>query len=212
MDANHAHEFEWNDIYTGELGDYQEPDRLILETIDGLTPGRALDVGCGAGGLVVALVHRGWRVTGIDIAPKAIRAAEAVLDAHGLQAELHVADAATWQSSDEYDLITNSFALPTQKADQAKLYRTIRESLAPGGTVLIKDFDASMKRLAAFSWVHCPNIDELLAAFDGLEIVRAEVVGTPMHHHGENDGKADDSWTAAFLHARKPTAEQPRGG
>ena len=206
MEHNHAHDFEWNDIYAGDASDYQRADPLILEAIDGLTPGRALDVGCGAGGLIVALLRRGWQVTGIDIAPKAIAATQAALDARQLQAELHVADAAVWQPPDRYDLITNSFALPDEKADQLELYRTIQAALAPGGTVLIKDFDASMKRHKVFSRYHCPSLDELLAAFAELEIVRAEVVETPQHDHGEGRASSDEPWTAAFLHASKPKA------
>ena len=206
MNTNDAHEFEWNDIYTGKASDYQEPDPLILEAIEGLTPGTALDVGCGAGGLVVALLQRGWQVTGIDIAPKAIAATRAVLDARNLHTDLHVADAATWLPLDKYDLITNSFALPTTKADQVKLYRMMRDALAPGGSVVIKDFDASMTRHAAFSKFHCPTVEELLAAFDGLEIMRAEVVETPTHSHGGSGESTDIPWTAAFLHARRMEA------
>jgi SAM-dependent methyltransferase len=37
--------------------------------------GRALDLGCGTGFWSVRLAQRGWEVTGIDIVPKAVRAA-----------------------------------------------------------------------------------------------------------------------------------------
>lgn len=37
--------------------------------------GRALDLGCGTGYWSVRLAQRGWEVTGIDIVPKAVRAA-----------------------------------------------------------------------------------------------------------------------------------------
>ena len=39
--------------------------------------GRALDLGCGTGYWSVRLARRGWEVTGIDIVPKALRAARA---------------------------------------------------------------------------------------------------------------------------------------
>ena len=38
-----------------------------------LEPGSALDIGCGAGGHIVALAQLGWKVTGINIAEKANR-------------------------------------------------------------------------------------------------------------------------------------------
>jgi len=37
--------------------------------------GRALDLGCGSGIWAVRLAQRGWEVTGVDIVPKAVRAA-----------------------------------------------------------------------------------------------------------------------------------------
>jgi len=37
--------------------------------------GRALDLGCGTGFWSVRLAQRGWKVTGIDIVPKAVRTA-----------------------------------------------------------------------------------------------------------------------------------------
>ena len=105
-------QFDWNQSYSGDVTDYAEPDPDMLEIIDGLRPGRALDIGCGAGGLVVALAQRGWRVAGVDIAAKAIEAARKVLQAKGIDAELEVADATTWDPVGHYDLITSSFALP----------------------------------------------------------------------------------------------------
>lgn len=202
----HEHEFEWNDIYTGSASDYMEPDPQLLEIINDLKPGRALDIGCGSGGLVVALLERGWHVTGIDIAPKAIEAAQKVLESRGLQAELEVADAADWRPCAPFDLITNSFALPTTQSDQSKVFRTISEVLTPGGRVLLKDFDASMKEREEFSRFHCPTIDELVAAFDGFEVLRAEVKETPFHDHGHGQHGAggDSPPTAALLYARKP--------
>ena len=203
MESEHQHDFDWNDIYTGEASDLEEVDPFFLAVLDELEPGRALDIGCGAGGLVVALAERGWQVTGVDIAPKAIAAARKALEARGLSAELHVGDASEWTSSATYDLVTNSFALPNEQEGQAAVFRLARDVLAPGGTVLIKDFDSSMKRHKVFSRFHCPTIDELVAAFDGLAIVRAEVVETPVHHHDGAEPGLDGPWTAAVLHARK---------
>ena len=66
---------------------YREPDkvmwsgrpngRLVAEVSD-LTPGRALDVGCGEGADAIWLSRRGWMVTAIDISDVAVaRAREA---------------------------------------------------------------------------------------------------------------------------------------
>lgn len=206
MTEEHAHDFEWNDIYQGSANDYMKPDGMILESAMALGTGRVLDVGCGAGGLLAALGSAGWTLSGIDIAPKAIAAARQILGARGLEASLEVADAATWQAPAKYDLITSSFALPTSKEDQQKLFTKMQEWLAPGGSIIIKDFDASMKRHKVFARFHCPTLDELVAAFAALEIVQAEIVDTPAHDHG-HEGHGDgleDHRSAAFVHVKCP--------
>ena len=191
----------WNDIYSGRASDYEAPDADLLAIAEGLPPGRALDVGCGAGGLAAALAERGWQVTGIDIAERAIAAARHVLRNRGTEAKLVVADAARWQPPGHYELITSSFAMP-EGADRAATLRMIRNALAPGGVVAIKEFDATMSRHGHFAGFDLVTIEELRGAFAGLEIDRAEIVPTPVHDHA-GDGFAED-WTAALLRARLP--------
>ncbi len=48
--------------------------------------GRALDLGCGTGFWSVRLAQRGWKVTGVDIVPKAIRAARKRASGAGVEA------------------------------------------------------------------------------------------------------------------------------
>jgi 2-polyprenyl-3-methyl-5-hydroxy-6-metoxy-1,4-benzoquinol methylase len=192
---------DWDDIYTGGATDYEAPDADLVEIAAGLEPARALDVGCGAGGLVLALAETGWRVTGIDIAGKAIAAARRVLADHGAEASLSAADATKWKPPEQYDLITSSFAMP-EGEERAAVLRMIRSALAPGGVVAIKEFDPSMSRHSHFAGFDFVTIDELTEAFDGLEVERAEVVSTPVHEHAE--GSASEDWTAILFIARLP--------
>ena len=156
-------------------------------------------MGCGAGGLLAHLGARGWRVTGVDVAARAIAAARRVLEARGVEAELHVADAAAWTPPGTYDLITSSFALPETPHDRAAAFAHMRGALADGGTIAIKEFDASMQRHTIFSRMQLPTPDELRDAFDGLHVERAEVVDTPMHEHAVGDG---GRWTAVLFIGR----------
>lgn len=196
-------DFDWNDAYTGAAADFVAPDAEVLALAAARPPGEVLDVGCGAGGLLAALGERGWRLHGVDVAAKAIAAAREVLAAHGLAAELEVADAASWTPSRTYDLVTSTFALPLTRGAQQGVYRVLRAAIAPGGTVIVKDFDTRMSRVPAFGGIDLVELDELVAAFDGFELERAEIVTTPRHDHA---GPSDDDapWTAALLVARRP--------
>ena len=196
--------FDWNEAYSGDATDYDDPDPGLVEIIDGLRPGRALDIGCGAGGLIVALAERKWQVTGIDIAAKAIEAARKVVQERGVNAGLHVADATRWKPNRRYDLIVSSFALPESKAGRGLVYRMIRDAIAPGGTVLLKDFDDTMKRVKFFATFDLVTVEELTAGFDGLNIIKAEVVDTPVHDHRTGKGQPEERWTAALLQAQSP--------
>ena len=44
-DADSPHT-QWDSLYTGEAGDYEEPDADILEAVADLNVGEALDVSC----------------------------------------------------------------------------------------------------------------------------------------------------------------------
>ena len=49
-----------------------EPNKLLAETIEGVSPGKALDVASGEGKNAIYLAQKGWNVTGFDIAKKSL--------------------------------------------------------------------------------------------------------------------------------------------
>src|SRR5438105_2322439 len=71
---------EWDTRYgerDGAMWSGRPNGRLVSEVAD-LTPGRALDVGCGEGADAIWLARHGWVVTAIDISDVALgRAREA---------------------------------------------------------------------------------------------------------------------------------------
>ena len=63
---------EWNERYrSGEFS--REPAPLLVDAVRDVTPGRALDLACGAGRNAIFLAERGWDVVAIDGASEAIR-------------------------------------------------------------------------------------------------------------------------------------------
>lgn len=64
----------------------------LVGYIESHSPGRAIDLGCGTGTNVAALVQSGWQVTGVDFVPRAISLAKHKLKEANLSADLHVGD------------------------------------------------------------------------------------------------------------------------
>src|SRR5947199_9040085 len=48
------------------------PNGRLVSDVAGLTPGRALDVGCGEGARAIWRAERGWTVTGLGVAEAAV--------------------------------------------------------------------------------------------------------------------------------------------
>lgn len=104
----------------------------------GLTPGTALDAGCGEGAEAIWLAAAGWRVTAADISAAALtraaeRAARAGGAAHGI--EWVEADLSLWVPEQRYDVVTTHYAHPAMP--QLDFYERLAGWVAPGGTLLI---------------------------------------------------------------------------
>ena len=72
----------WNDSYASGQPlpwDTGTPDPLLVEMIESraITPGRALEIGCGTGTNAIFLAERGFEVLGIDVSEIAVEKARA---------------------------------------------------------------------------------------------------------------------------------------
>ena len=94
-------------------------------------------MGCGTGTLTVLLAHAGFRVHGIDLAPRMVMAAQAKLAAAGVQASVSVADASEPpRAAEAYDVVMSRhllWALP----DPGRALRNWVRLLRPGGRLLL---------------------------------------------------------------------------
>ena len=105
-------------------------------------PGRAIDIGCGTGTNVLTLARAGWKVTGVDFAPRAIKLAKQKTARAGIQAELAVKDATRLDGIDgPFDLAFDlgCFHVISQ-AGRSQYLQQLDRVLAPGGFWLMYGF------------------------------------------------------------------------
>jgi SAM-dependent methyltransferase len=129
---------EWDARYRerdGAMWSGRPNGRLVVEVGD-LTPGRALDVGCGEGADAIWLAHRGWTVTAVDISEVALRRAREAADREGVTVEWVCGDALHAQfPAGSFDLVSMQYpALPKAAGDAA--VRTLLDSVRAGGLLL----------------------------------------------------------------------------
>ena len=118
-----------------------EPNRHLIGQASELSPGMALDVGCGEGADAIWLAGRGWQVTAVDVSTVALsrgasHAAEAGIAVEQCIEWVHE-DVLTWvPEPSAYDLASTQFMhLPA--GPREALFRRLAVSVAPGGTLLI---------------------------------------------------------------------------
>ncbi|MEZ5211916.1 trans-aconitate 2-methyltransferase [Gordonia sp. (in: high G+C Gram-positive bacteria)] len=137
---SHAHATDdaarWEDMWAdGTCPEATSVHPYLATETAGLTPGTAIDAGCGGGREAIALAERGWQVTGIDVSPSALalarrRAADARVEIDWLHADL-----STWAPAAPAGLVTTFYAHPP--GSHLDFYRRLAGWLAVGGTLLI---------------------------------------------------------------------------
>ena len=62
----------WDDMWADMEDCGSGSDLVLADQIEHLTPGRALDIGCGTGVNAVWLAKQGWQVTAVDYSEVAL--------------------------------------------------------------------------------------------------------------------------------------------
>jgi SAM-dependent methyltransferase len=127
---------DWDARYaTDELVWKAEPNRFLEPMIEGLLPGRALDLACGEGRNAVWLATQGWEVTGVDFSQTGLDKAARLAGDRGVGATWVCADVVTWEPPHEFDLVV-VFYLQIPPAARRGVLATAARAVAPGGTLL----------------------------------------------------------------------------
>ena len=175
MDREH-----WDERYrTEELIWKAEPNRFLVEELDALVPGRALDVACGEGRNAVWLASKGWRVTGADFSRAGLAKAQRLATDRGVEVTWVEADVVEWRpATASFDLVVVMYLhLPAEQRRRALAHAAA--ALAPGGVLLVVGHDTS-NLLKGTGGPQDPAVlftpEEIVEDISGLQIERAEQV------------------------------------
>lgn len=115
------------------------PNKVLVDEVADLTPGTALDLGCGEGGDALWLAEQGWTVTGVDVSTTALARAAEEAERRG------VAERIDWQQHDlgasfpegSFDLVSAFFFHSPVEIPRQQVLRAAAAAVAPGGTLLV---------------------------------------------------------------------------
>jgi len=130
----------WENRYSGPVPSWSgRPNAALEREAADLTPGSALDLGCGEGGDALWLARNGWRVTAIDISPSALAFGEATAVRTGVAERIRwlQADLAVWRPDETFDLITANFLHSSVELPREQILRWAASAVAAGGLLLI---------------------------------------------------------------------------
>jgi SAM-dependent methyltransferase len=175
---------EWNERYAKtELEWGAQPNRFLVQEVDGLRPGRALDIAAGEGRNALWLAERGWVVTAVDFSSVAIDKGRRLAAERGLEVEWLVADVVPFDPGlDRFDLVI-AFYLHLVASEMQKVLAKAAASLRENGTLLIVGHD-STNPVEGVGGPQDPTIlhdpDELISDLEGLIVEKAGRVLRPV--------------------------------
>jgi SAM-dependent methyltransferase len=170
---------------------------LLATELAPLTPGRALDLGCGAGRSAICLAERGWLVTAVDFSDVALGFGFA--RAHGSEVDWVLADLRGYEPEAEaFDLVLVLYVhLPP--GERRPFLARAAQALAPGGTIIVAGHDLTNLGSGAPGPSN-PDVlytpERIERELPGLEVRKAERV-TRRVETGEGEAVAIDTLVVA---------------
>lgn len=115
------------------------PNGVLVDEVGELTPGRALDIGCGEGADAIWLALQGWHVTAVDVSRTALERGASVAKEAGVDdlIEWQWHDLAHTFPSGVYDLANAQYLHAPIDLPRDEILRQTTSVVEPGGTLLV---------------------------------------------------------------------------
>ena len=139
----------WEQRYSGSERVWSgKVNATMASVVAELSPGTAIDLGCGEGGDVLWLAEQGWTALGLDISATAVGRARDEAASRGLDgASFEAVDLDAWEPEPaSVDLVTASFFQSNVALNRTAILRRAMTALRPGGRLV------SVSHAAPPSW------------------------------------------------------------
>lgn len=178
----------WDEHYSSKPQVWSGRVNAQLAAVAGqLTPGRALDLGCGEGADAIWLAEHRWTVVAVDVSAVALDRAHAAARERGVDSlidfvctDFGFIDTETDLPAGPFDLVSAQFLHSTVELDRPAVLRRAAEAVAPGGSLLIVDHAAAPPWAVRMQHHDFPTAEQVIEGLRldpaGWERVRVESV------------------------------------
>lgn len=212
-----ANAADWDRRYEADQMWSGHPNSTLVQEVNGLPSGRALDVGAGEGGDAMWLAEHGWSVTANDVSQRALDRVAAEAATRGLEVGCLRADANGPDPFPQagFDLVSAQYAsIPRTPDDRA--VRNLLGAVAPGGTLLVVSHDLDQMRAVADDPTHHRPFDpDAYVRVDDFVRVLADESGEwdiEVHGSREHISTAEHRIDDIVLRARHTAASDATAG
>jgi len=150
-----------------------DPVGVLAGELEHLTPGRALDLGCGAGRTALWLADRGWRVTAVDFSEAAL----AIARRHNREVDWVLADVREYEPEPEAFDLALVLYMHLPPGERSALLARAAAAIVPGGTLAVLGHDVENIGTGAPGPSN-PDVlytpETVAAELEGLAVDRAE--------------------------------------
>ena len=162
----------------------------VLEAMESLSPGKALDLGCGQGRNALFLAQHGFEVTAVDQNELALEILQSIVEQEDLEMTVGLYDINSANLKQSYDLIVSTVVLMFLQADRIPaIIRNMQDQTNPGGYNLIvcamdtEDYPCQVP----FSFTF--KEDELADYYKDWELVKYNENPGHLHRRDENGNR-----------------------